>query len=245
MSSQVNHNDLFKFSSKGHNYLFWTRAEIVKSFIKIFLVEKFYDDLILPEFNKIDYVVLGEKLPIEIQSTILSKNKYDKTPPSHSLFEMRIEKQLKENIERYGKCWFFFDSEYFRYLQNKSLNSSKLNLKWFLEYMKNGSLTVFSVKYDGLIKKLNYEDFEFLNVNKNYSVLAINKSNILTRVLEGHGYSSKEIRTFYNLKKSAQNKDAFITWLKKKEQPSRTKKLGYILVSIVLIEKVNEMLFRD
>lgn len=90
------------------DYIFWNKAEIVLPLIYEFLKINYPNCLILPELNHIDFVVLDENLPVEVQSTIiLGSQKRKKRNLAHSLFEQLIEKQIKQNIERYGKCWFF------------------------------------------------------------------------------------------------------------------------------------------
>ena len=89
-------------------YTFWHIADIVKPYIAKFLENVFLDSIVIKEFHKIDYVILQdiECLPVEIQSTQAYKNGIN-----HSGFEQKIEKQLKQNIVRYGKGVFFFDSD--------------------------------------------------------------------------------------------------------------------------------------
>lgn len=229
----------------GENeYIFWNKAKIVLPFIYEFLKTNFPDHLILPELNYIDFVVLEENLPVEVQSTIiLGSKKKEKKHLAHSYFEQMIEKQIKQNIERYGKCWFFFDSEKLRYLKSETSSSIRLNFKWFVKYVQDGLLKVFIVSHDGQIKDVSYEDLKFLSNFEN-SIAGGNKIKIISQVLYGDGYTTTEIREFQNEKRQIENKKAFMSWLREKEHSQRKKTLGYILHSMSLLHLMDEFFFR-
>ncbi len=149
--------------SDGNKYIFWNNASVALPYVYKFLKTCYPNSIILPEFNHIDFVVLQENLPVEVQSTIIFRyNDSEKKALGNSYFEQMIEKQIKQNIERYGKCWFFFDSEYFRYLQSGTSSSIRTDYKWFIRYIRNNLLCVFIVSHDGIIKEVKYEDLEFL-----------------------------------------------------------------------------------
>ena len=230
----------------GENeYIFWNKAKIVLPFIYEFLKTNFPDHLILPELNHIDFVVLEENLPVEVQSTIiLGSKKEEKKHLAHSYFEQMIEKQIKQNIERYGKCWFFFDSEKLRYLKSETSSSIRLNFKWFVKYVQDGLLKVFIVSHDGQIKDVAYEDLKFLNNFENYSIVK-NKIKIISQVLYGYGYTTTEIREFKNEKRQIGNKKSFVSWLGKKEHSKRKKTLGYVLRSMSSLNLIDEFFFRQ
>lgn len=225
-------------------YIFWNKAKVVLPFVYKFLKTNFPDHLILPELNHIDFVVLEENLPVEVQSTIIlgGKNK-KKKGLAHSYFEQLIEKQIKQNIERYGQCWFFFDAYYFKYLNSETSNSIRLNLKWFVKYVQDDLLKVFTVSHDGQIKELSYEDLKFLN-NLGISSFEGNNIKIISQVLYGHGYTATEIREFRNEKRQIESKKAFVTWLREKEHSQRKKTLGYVLQSMSLLNLIDEFFFR-
>jgi hypothetical protein len=226
------------------DYIFWNKAEIVLPLIYEFLKINYPNCLILPELNHIDFVVLDENLPVEVQSTIiLGSQKRKKRNLAHSLFEQLIEKQIKQNIERYGKCWFFFDSEKFKYLKSETSNSIRLNFKWLVKYVQDGLLKVFIVSHDGQIKEVLYQDLKFLN-NYGNSSFETNKIKIISQVLYGYGYTGTEIREFRNEKRQIEDKNAFQAWLKKKEHSQRKKSLGYVLQSMSSLNLINEFLFR-
>lgn len=228
-----------------NEYTFWTHAKVVLPHVYKFLKTNFPDSIILPEFNHTDFVVLQENLPVEVQSTIIyGYNDSEKKGLGHSYFEQMIEKQIKQNIERYGKCWFFFDSEYFRYLQSGTDNSIRTEYKWFIKYVRDNLLYVFIVSHDGKIKEVKYQDLEFL-VNAEMDVdFDKNKIMILSNVINGHGYTSKEIREFVDEKRLLQDKNAFVNWLRKKEQSERKKVLGYVLQSITSLNHIDDFFLR-
>lgn len=228
----------------GENeYIFWNKAKIVLPFIYEFLKTNFPDHLILPELNHIDFVVLEENLPVEVQSTIIFSKKKEKKHLAHSYFEQMIEKQIKQNIERYGKCWFFFDSEKLRYLKSETSSSIRLNFKWFVKYVQDGLLKVFTVRHDGQIMDVSYEDLKFLSNFEN-SIAVGNKIKIISQVLYGYGYTTTEIREFKNEKRQIGNKKAFAIWLIEKEHSKRKKTLGYVLQSMSLLSLMDEFFFR-
>ena len=162
----------------------------------------------------------------------------------HSTFEQVIQKQIKQNIDRYGKCWFFFDSEYYRYLQSETSNAIRLNLDWFIKYIEENLLKVFSVSVEGKIKHLSYPDLIFLKKFRSAG-LEKRKISILSHVLQGYGYTSTEIHEYFNAKRSTQDKNAFVTWLRKKEQPDKIKKLGYVIQAMSQLEKIDDFFFRE
>ena len=106
--NETTEDGVTKLIFDNDEYIFWNKAKIVSPFIYEFLKTNYPNCLILPELNHIDFVVLEENLPVEVQSTIiLGYKKKEKKILAHSYFEQMIEKQIKQNIERYGKCWFF------------------------------------------------------------------------------------------------------------------------------------------
>lgn len=230
---------------RGDKYTFWNKASIALPYVYEFLKTCYPDSIILPEFNKIDFVVLQENLPVEVQSTIIyGRNDSKIKTLSHSYFEQMIEKQIKQNIERYGKCWFFFDSEYFRYLQSGTDNSIRTEYKWFIKYILDNLLCVFIVSYDGKIKEIKYEDLQFLVNTEMDADFDKGKIMILSNVLNGHGYTSKEIRVFVNEKRLLQDKSAFQIWLRKKDQSERKKVLGYVYQSISMLNVIDDFFLR-
>ena len=242
--NELSKDGVTKLIFNNEEYVFWNKAKVVLPFVYEFLKTNFPDHLLLPELNHIDFVVLEENLPVEVQSTIiLGSKKKEKKHLAHSYFEQMIEKQIKQNIERYGKCWFFFDTEKFRYLKSETSNSIRLNLEWFVKYVRDGLLKVFIVSHDGQIKDVSYEDLKFLSNFEN-SIAGGNKIKIISQVLYGYGYTTTEIRKFRNEKRQNESKKAFVTWLREKEHPQRKKTLGYVIRSMSELNYIDNFLFR-
>lgn len=236
-------------------YTFWHNANVVLYHVQQFLKGKFPDDIIIDEFNKTDFVVLGQNLPIEIQSTVIAKSFI-----SHSGFEKMTEKQIRENIERYEACWFFFDAEYLRYLQNLANDATrgiKINLDWLYRFIKEEKLRVFTVSYDGIIKELTHKDFDFLvNISisckigkdKDFRKLDRNKFKIMHNVLKGHGFTTEEYskyrNNFFSQKGNNTNRrdSHFDAWLKREGCTDREHLLGYIIDASYSLELINDAL---
>jgi len=244
-TSEIKSNETTTIIIGGNEYTFWSNACVALPYVYKFLKTCYPDSIILPEFNHTDFVVLQENLPVEVQSTIiLGHNDSEKKSLAHSYFEQMIEKQIKQNIERYNKCWFFFDSEYFRYLQSETNNSIRTEYKWFIKYVRDNLLYVFIVSHDGKIKEVKYQDLEFL-VNTEMDVdFDKNKIIILTKVLNGHKFTGKEIRGYVNEKRLLHDKNAFVTWLRKKDQSERKKVLGYIYLTMSELKYIDNLFLR-
>lgn len=181
-----------------NGYTFWYNVSVVDDYIFEYLSKKFPNGLIIPEFCLIDYFVLEQDLPIEIQSTLLRPT----ITPAHANFEKTIRQQLEQNINNYGKCWFFFDSEYLRYLQNDIEKNISINYDWLYKLMKDEKLKVFTISYDGKIEERNTKEFEFirkfsstciLEENQDERILQRNKSKIMYNILKDMDIKSGDI----------------------------------------------------
>jgi hypothetical protein len=179
-------------------YTFWYDVSVVDDHIFQYLCNKFPNGLVVPEFCEIDYFVLQQNLPVEIQSTMLKPS----LTPAHSGFEKTIRQQLEQNINNYGKCWFFFDSEYLRYLQTDIEKNISINYDWFYKLMREEKLKVFTVSHDGKIEERNTKEFEFirkfsstcvLEENEDERVLQRNKSKIMYNILKGMNIKSEDM----------------------------------------------------
>ncbi|MDD2702346.1 MAG: hypothetical protein PHH36_14075 [Sideroxydans sp.] len=226
----------------------WKHAKIVRPYIIKHLKAKFPGSLILREFNKIDLVVLKEELPVEIQSAQMVKGKI----LSHAEFEDCIRRQLEDNIENYGRCWFFFDSEYYRYLNEYAKNVS-MNLDWFTKYVKEDKLKVLTVRYDGLIKELCYEDLKFIRklsntcnieYNDDERILNRNKITIMNNVLSGYKFTQEEIDRF--IKEFDESDKSEITdcrtYLRSNKVDNRKRLYGDVLIAVTNLEGINKIL---
>lgn len=223
-------------------YIFWTKAEVVKPYIIKYLKEKFPDSLILQEFNRIDMTIPGENLPIEIQSTIVNPS------PLHAVFENNIRKQIEDNIENYDRCWFFFDSEYLKYLQNENGSKISINLDWMTKYIKENKLMVFIISHEGIIRETNYKDFDFikrlsntckLSYEDDKRILNRNKLKIINIILKGYNFTQIEID---NLTKAFENSndERFSSFLSKSSD--RAKLFGNIINSMSNLDSINSVL---
>jgi hypothetical protein len=187
----------------NHKYIFWSHTEIVREKIWDFLQNTFPDSLVFPELLRADFVIVPDNIPIEIQSTVVST----KHSMAHSVFEHLIERQIKQNIDYFGTCWFFFDSEYLRYLQTELTTGSRINLDWLRQLMKENKLRTFTISHDGIIIELNYKSFDFLSTtsrtckngeDNDFRILDRNKFKITKNVLKGYGFTQDIINSSIN-----------------------------------------------
>lgn len=227
-----------------NSYTFWHVADVVYPYISEFLDKQFPNSIRIREFNYTDYVVLKENLPVEVQATVANVRAGSSNPGglNHSEFEQKIEKQLKQDIDRYGRCWFFLDSEYLRYLQNNATKNTRINLDWLYQFIKDGKLRVFTIRHDGLIKEVFLKDFNFI-----LSISTIgredNRFKIMSSVLEGYKFTNKEIDIMYNEFKSIlHHYKSFYKWLTREGHSDREFEYMYILGAISHLENINDML---
>lgn len=238
---------------KKDNYIFWYKAEVIIPHVYKYLKTIFPDSLIIEEFNNIDFIVMNKNLPVEIQTSPISKNgKY--VGLLHSEFENFIRKQIEDNIENYERCWFFFDAEYYRYL-NELTNSGciSLNMDWFAKYVKNETLKVFIIKYDGFVTELKYEDLSFIRklsstckieYDTDERILNRNKIKILNKVLEGYKYTQDEINEFrkkFDLREKDKTNYKLSSFLMK-EKNERMILYGHLLESFGKLNEINILL---
>lgn len=240
---------------KGYN--FWNNVDVIYDRVWDFLQETFPDEIIFPELFGVDFVVLNKNIPVEIQSTIVLNYKKGTDEArkiiSHTQFELSIEKQIKQNVENFGHCWFFFDSEYLRYLQNDLTRKSRINLDWLYQLIKDEMVKAFTVSYKGEITEISYQSFNFLSDisvtckvghEGDYRVLDRNKLIILLNLLKGYDFSSDELfKIRYNFSKT--NEQNFNNWLIRKGCSPREAIYGSILRSTGSLEFVNQVLNCD
>lgn len=183
---------------RKNGYIFWHNVSVVENYIFEYISKEFPNGLIIPEFCLIDYFVLEKDLPVEIQSTLLKPT----LTPAHANFEKVIRQQLEQNIKTYNRCWFFFDSEYLRYLQNEIEKNISINFDWFYKLMKDEKLKVFTCSFDGKIEERNVKEFEFirkfsstcsLEDNRDERILQRNKSKIMYNLLKDMNIKSEDI----------------------------------------------------
>jgi len=244
-------NGIIEVKYGNEVYKTWT-LKLGYPIIKKFIKEICIDSLIIQELNDIDFTIINKKyqIPVEIQKVPIGEGcKF-----GHTEFENSIRKQLDDVTENYGICWFFFDSEYLRYLQSKNIgNCISVNLTWLVELMKENKLKVFSVRYDGIIKELTTKDFDFLKqisntcplgYNNDERVLNRNKLKIYTNVTFGNYFKQEEIDDFYTIYENRSNKNIkksaarFFT----ESNDKRCKLYGHILMSIGNLPSINNIL---
>lgn len=243
-------SDIIEF--KG--YTFWHNVDMVENYLWDYLENKFPDSIIFPELFGADFVVLNENIPVEVQSTMLINHEKGtenaRTSPNHTQFELCIEKQIKQNVNYFGVCWFFFDSEYLRYLQNELTRRTRINLDWLYQLMKEGKVRAFTISHDGIITEISHKAFNFLNEvsmtckvgqNEDYRVLDRNKFKIISNVLKGYEFTSEELFNFKeDFIKSGQN--IFNNWLQRNGSSDRETLFGSILRSCGSLEFINQIL---
>jgi len=193
-------------------YKTW-KVEFIRPYIVKFLKEIYPNSLIVREINKIDITIFdctnNNQIPVEIQKTPIDGSyKNNKKYFQSTNFEQFIRKQIEDNIENYGKCLFFFDSEYLRYLQSDNVGKSiSINMTWIVKLMKEKDFKVFTIKYDGSVIELTPKDFDFLkNVSQTCTlgydnderILNRNKLKIFHNVIKGYKFTQEEITKYEN-----------------------------------------------
>lgn len=227
---------------------YWTVKEIRHYVIK-FLKESFPDSIIEREFDKVDIMVHGPMIPVEIQRTIIQQS----GTPAISQFEDRIRRQIEQNISIFDICWLFFDTKLLYYLQNILYKRNvSINMDWIYQFFKAGKLKIFTITIKGIIKELEDKDFEFIREFSNtcilsnedhHRILERNKSKIAYNIYKKKGFTTEEINKLYvdyeNDITKTKNID-FKHWLWNKD--GRIKELGYIRNVFGLLMQINYML---
>ncbi len=243
-------SDIVEITINDITYRTWT-IRLIKPLILKFLKEKIDDILLIPEINRIDIIIINKKtyeiIPVEMQKSVTRIGGF-----SHAKFEDYIRRQLEDNIENYGKCWFFFDSEYLRSIQNGNVGkSTSVDLTWLVKLMKENTLKVFAIKYDGTVRELTTKDFDFLKdvsqsceigYDNDERVLNRNKLKIFANIMIGYNFTQEEIDKFYNEFNNNNDKKQRCTPFFIKSNNERCKLYGIILRSIWELEIINNIL---
>ena len=141
----------------GKENRYW-KVEEIRPYIIKELQKRFPDSIIEREFYDIDLMVHGPNIPVEIQRIYLDIYGYIKI----SEFEDNIRRQIEQNIEIFGQCWFFLDAKLLSYLQNNLTKYSSINMDWLYQFFKSGKLRAFTITINGDIRELKDRDFEFI-----------------------------------------------------------------------------------
>jgi len=232
-------------------YKTWT-VELIRPLITKFLKEKYLDSFIVNELNHIDITVFNniskDIIPVEIQKTPIKSSGGFR----HANFEDLIRRQIEDNIENYNICWFFFDSEYLRYLQSDNVGkNTSINMTWFIKLMKDETLKAFTIKYDGTVTGLTTKDFDFLkNVSQTCQIgydnderiLNRNKLRIFHNVIKGYNFTQEEITQFENAFYNRMNKNIANHQFLKKSNNKKCILYGHILDTISRLLSINQLL---
>ncbi len=211
MEENINKNknlDIETYSEKiDSKDKYWYAKEVTQHIIK-FLQKIFPQSIIVREFDKIDIIVLDENLPVELQATSLTKNlNKNYVNVRMSTFEDNIRRQIEQNIETSGRCWFFFDEKLLRYLNDSSIKKISINLDWLYQLWKVEKVRIFTITYNGTIKEMTKEDWKFLpkmsqtcklSVDNDYRMLQKNKVKIFYNTLKSLKFTTEEITNMYN-----------------------------------------------
>ncbi len=241
-------NGIIEIKYGNEIYRIW-KVEFIRPYIFKFLKEKYIDSIIIPEINLIDDTIFDNKsdniIPVEIQKTPITAHRF-----AHAQFENLIRKQLEDNIENYDKCWLFMDSEYLRFLQSGNIGKqTSVCMTWLVKLMRENTLKVFTVKYNGEVKELTTKDFDFLkNIsqtcvishNSDKRTLNRNKLKIFRDVIRGYKFDQDEINNFYEEYKKSNDNRMSNFFMKNKND--RCKLYGNILHAIGNLKNVNNCL---
>lgn len=222
----------------GKTFLFWTNAKTVFDFIWGYLLNKFPDDLLMPEIDRVDILNLSKNLPIEIQSTIVYFS--EKTARiNHALFYSHITSQIKPNIEKYGKCWFFFDWEYFNFIKDGLGKHNKFNPFTFFNQFDPDSLRVFLVRFNGDIKEIPLKEFEHLAEGNDTNPVEENMK-IFYEVLKHYKFTTNEIKKYRDEYLMEGHKHHhFRIWLQVRKGNDRAVLLGNIINGLMRLGDIN------
>jgi len=193
---------------------YWTVEEI-RPYIIEKLGEIFPNSIIEREFGKVDIMVHGPKIPVEIQKTYIHDNEY----PRMSDFENTTRRQIERDIEDCCICWFFMDKKFLCYLQdNPNLTrSSDIDMGWMYQFWKDRKLRIFTITVDGIIEEmLQDREFDFLRKADSLIKLQRSRYDMAYEIYKSYGFTTEEINSWYD--EYAKNTEGlhFSTWVRKK-----------------------------
>lgn len=229
----------------GSTFRFWTNAEVVFDYVWHFLLKNFPSEILLPEVDRVDIMNLSQSIPIEIQSTIIKRSKVtSRIFLQHSIFYSHAKNQIEMNIAKYGKCWFFFDWDYFNFIMDGLGKDSIFNFSKLFRQDENDLVKVFLVRFDGVIRELKSSDFP-LPITDDDFILANNKIKILHDILKQYKFTSNEIKEYRDMYFiETHSSDRFRSWLLSKRDNDRAILFGHILETQKRFTDINLLLDR-
>lgn len=232
--------------NNNKTFRFWTNVGVVFEYIWEYLNNKFQNDLLIPEIDQVDILNISKNIPIEIQSTILRFNNRDsRVLIQHHQFYTHVTHQIRLNLEKYGKCWFFFDWEYFDYTIDGLGKNSKYSINNLFNQFDLNSIRVFLVRFNGDIKEVPIKEFKQTSVDDSEALKKINMK-ILSVILEHHDYTSGEIKKLRDQYLIEGHKSHhFKIWLQGKTDNDRAVLLGQIFNGLGRLGDINSILDRN
>lgn len=217
---------------------YWKVEEVLPHVMK-WLQEKFPNDILEREFDDVDIMVHGPKIPVEIQKT----PEYGDGKPHISGFEKLTEKRIRIDIDNCGVCWFLFDARFLNHLQNNSLSRSQIDMNWLYHLYKDGKLRVFTVDLNKNIKEIiEDKEFDFIKDKKERRILAKEKYDIAHKIYKRYGFTTEEINSWYNEYRNDNSKTTkgLIAYLSKKG--GRERDFANIRLALCNLDGINDML---
>lgn len=229
----------------GKTFRFWTNAGVVFDHVWNYVLKEFPDDILVPEVDRVDIMNLSKNIPIEIQSTVLTYTKSEsKVKINHSQFFSHVTITIKSNLAQYGKCWFFFDWDYFDYIIDGLGRGAKFNLQTLFEQFEPDCVKVFVVRSNGDIKELKSTDYQ-LTASDEETILYKNRIKILKEIFQQFRFTSTEIKEYRDIYfEETHQKDRFLFWLQSQKDDERAYLLGKILSAANRLGDINTILDR-
>lgn len=218
--------------------IYW-KVEEIRPYVIRYLKEKFPNSIIEREFGKVDIMVHGPKIPVEIQKTYTRKNGY----PCISLFEDSTRRQIERNIDDCNICWLFIDNEFLSYLQNNSnlTRSSDIDMEWIYNFWKSKKLRIFTTTIKGNIKEiLEDKEFDFLKKNEELLKLQRNRYDIAYKIYKDYNLKTEEIDNWYSEYMRNTDGSQFNNWIRRKNK--RGEQLSNIRYALNSTYIINDML---
>lgn len=224
----------------------WTVEEI-RPYIIRYLKKKFPNSIIMREFDRVDIMVLGENIPVEIQRSYYNKGKI-----RLSQFEDVTRRQIEQDIEIFGRCWFFLDENLIDYIRQNTNKHISISMDWLYRFFKSGKLCVFAISIGNDPRELDDKDFEFINrlsitCNRHRDddkrVMERNKSIIAFYILKGKGFDTDFINAAYDLYEKNKGKyDSFLRWLRREGSSNKEKEFSDIIRGLGELNYINNVL---